>query len=271
MSTQIVQQQQHELPDLKGKGQQTKRLFARAVAGLAEAKTINIVDDATRDAAIELRHKSKTGSKETETVRVGLVKPHNDEVKLINETLNPTKSRFDDAADLANKALIRHHKEQERIAEERRLAAEKEAARLQAEADAEAQREADERAKEARKEAAQEAKAAGFTKAETKEWADNAKADEEAKPIEVAPVPEYRMPVAPPPPRKTTVAESGASFTVNKVWTFEVLHTALVPAEYLKVDEVGIRTQMRQQVKQYGRPNPMNGIRFFQEDSGSGR
>ncbi len=263
-----IQQQQPALPALQGKDQQTKRLFARAVAGLAKMKTLKIVDDATRDAVIDLRQKAKAGAKETEDLRVAGVKPHNDEVKLINETFKPTKSRFDDTVVLANGELLRDHKERERIAEEGRLAAQKEAARLEAEADAKAKQEAEERASEAAVTAAQEAEAEGYSRAEAQEYGDLVRADEAAKPVEAAPVP---VPVAPPPPRKTTVAESGASATVKKVWTFEVVDTSLIPAEFLRVDDVGIRALMRQQVKQYGRPNPMNGIRFFQDDSVSGR
>ena len=253
-----IQEQQHDLPALQGKAQVL----------IATAKAHRITDQLTREGAATLRSEMKAAWKKIEAYRVWHTKPLNDQVAAINKTVRPMKEALDAGVTEIDKEIKRDHRERERIAEEKRLAAEKEAARIRDEAETKAQREADERAEEARKKAAQEAKDAGFTKAETQEYADSVQADEAAKPVEAAPVP---VPVSPPPPQKTTVAESGASTTMKKVWNFEVIDVSLLPIEYVRVDLPAIRERMRADVKASGRPGQINGIRFFQDDSVSGR
>ena len=246
-------QQQIDLPVLQGKAQ----------ALIARAKAHRITSQAGREVAAMLRSKMKGLEKGAEAYRVWHTKPLNVQVKAINDSVRPLKEALTGGVEAIDVEIVRDHQEQKRIAEEERRKAEAEATRLRAEAAAEAKREADQRAQEAASRAAQEAQEAGFSETETQEYAESVKADEEARPVEVAPVP---VPVAPAPPPKTTVAESGASTTLRKDWDFEVVNVSRLPVDYILADEKKIRDFMRLMVKE-GTPPNMDGVRFFQKDT----
>lgn len=166
--------------------------------------------------------------KALETSRTELVGPLNKRVKQVNDAFRPHISRLETIeAGLKSRLLEWSQAERRRIAEE--------AARVERE-NAERRRKAEEetarmKAQEAER-AHAEARDAGFSAAEAAELASLEAADVE--PIAAL------LQVPPAPPATTQTATLGSA-QIRKVWAFRIVDRALIPRQFLQVDEPAIR------------------------------
>jgi hypothetical protein len=237
----------------------------RAIALAEQAKAHRITDDVTRAMAIEIRSQLKICEKQLDSARLFHVKPLKEIIETQYEApAREVKAIIKDGLTASDAEITRDHREQERKAEEARLAAAAEERRQRQEAERRAKEEAAQRARLAAEKARQEAEEAGFTEAETKGYAAAVQQEEEAKPIEaMAPAPVLP---AIAPPAKTVRAESGARATVKKIPDFEVTDLEALVREYPNAVEVK-RAYM---LGLYREGVAVEGVRFFLRESVSG-
>ena len=69
---------------------------------------------------------------------------------------------------------------------------------------------------------------------------------------------------APEPVARSVVTETGQS-GLKKVWDFEIENPVDVPEQFKVIDTPTVRAYIRTQVKAYGKPAPVAGLRFFQK------
>ncbi len=210
---------------------------ARALLETAEALTIDGPEK--REFAANFRSQVKALQKSLEENRIALVNPLNDHVKRINDAFHEVGAPLDRALTIIDDKVKADRREQERIAQEAARKAEEVKQRLE---------------HDAVMKAAQEAKAAGnFTPKEIVAYAESARAE-----VQV-PAPA----LASPP--KTIRAESGATLSVKKVWTFAIEDLGKVPVEYLALDTAKVRCAIRDGVRE------IPGLRIYQDDQVAGR
>jgi hypothetical protein len=192
------------------------------------------------EAAATMLISVKGALKMIETARTQITVPLNESLKAVNAQAKLAAEPFlaDEAA--IKKAMIVYSNEQDRIREEEQRRANeiarKERERLQAIAD-EAARKAYEEAAAKRK-AAEDAAAAG-RQAEADRLNAQAKRAEE-KAADKVELYENRAALVTAPIAQQAAPKVGG-ISIPKVWAFEIADAALIPREYLMVDEVKIR------------------------------
>lgn len=238
------------------------QMVARAGKLLEVARSLKIVGAEDRQLAASTRAAITGARKTLEEERVALVKPLNDHVRMINDSFRRAQEPLEQAVEIIDAEIKRDAREQERIAAEARRKAEDEARRAREAAEAEARRKREEEAREVEARTRREAFAAGMTIPEVREIAALERADVEAKPLEIAPT---AAPTYVPPPRKTTRAETGATTTVKKVWTYQLRDLSKVPTSYLVLDSAKVRAAIRDGVRD------IPGIEIYQDEQVAGR
>ena len=240
-----------------------------AMAALAEARTLTVVDQGSYEFAAGKVQGYKGQRKRLEDLRVFLTGPLNKIVKSYNDRFRQPLADLDEAEATIERSMTGYRAEQARMAEEARRRAE-EAARVQreaaerkareelAKAEAEAARKREEEDRQRRlaeeaaararaaKEAGDKAAAAAAEKELEEAQAAERKAREQAEKvaaagqaraatsIEQAQNIQAAPPVYVPPP-----AAAGSS--ARETWDFEITDPALVPREYLLVNDKAIR------------------------------
>jgi hypothetical protein len=193
----------------------------------------------------------KTKIREAEAARVARTKPINEALKLINEDYKGIKDQLEGIVGMIERPMKDYVREQDRIRQEAEAKARKE----REEAEAKAREEADARAKELQ--AAQEAVRQAedpFMAALLQEDADEAlqatqEAIREVRAVESAPL-------CPDLPK---VAAAGTR--IVRPWKFRIVDPALIPREYLAVDEVKIGAYVRAMKESASIP----GVETFQD------
>jgi hypothetical protein len=209
--------------------------FGDAVAALkARAEGLEVRDDAAMAEATSLSLGLDRLKRALEKRRKETVDPPNQFVKAVN---GAAKFFSDPVTEAISALKAKMTAYQAALVREREAAARAEAARREAEARAAAEK----RAAELRRE--MEAKAA--TEAE------KAEAEARARAVAEAEAKAALMAAAPPPPEapRTVRTEAGAAQLVKK-WTFRVSDPALVPREYLALDERKVREAIRAGVRE---------------------
>lgn len=198
---------------------------------LATAQATAITNAQQNEAAGAYLKEIKAKAKEIEAVRVSFVKPLNDQVKVINDWFKRPLDILSQAEAAVKRVMLAWDQaERKRVAEEE--------ARLREEA---RKREEAERAKLEKR--ASKAEASGKEE----------KAEELRQQAAMVSVP---APVLAPPPRASGVQ-------VRKSWDFEITDPALVPREYLEINEVKIRKV----VLALKGDTSIPGIRVFEKES----
>lgn len=229
-------------PDLKSDPQFLA--LTREVEGL-EVTIVDyqIVDAAGFESAGALLKRIKTEADKAETLRLSITRPMDAAKKVVMDLFAGPAKRLTDAEGVIKRAMVRYQDEQAAIAREaqrkadaeaaaaRRAAEEKAAAaRAKADADRRAAEEADRKAREAKDaeaRAAAEKEAARLRASAERADTRAGNADQVAQ-TTVAPM------VVSAPPKVTGI-------NTKQVWKFAVENPALVPREYLSVDEAKIR------------------------------
>lgn len=224
----------------------------RAPGAVKAAEDIRVADDRTEQLAVNARSILKDAEKNLEDARDLIVRPHNDFVTEINARCKKIAMAITGAVKHLDTQLLAWRREkQARIDEEnRRIAADVERQRQEAEA-----------------RAAEDAKAAGnFTPAETQEYAAAAAQEVQAP----APVAE---------PAKTTRTDFGAA-SYPTVLDFEVTDLPALVAAYPSIVELkrgyvlALGRAWEKNLGSFpvdGRLSSVPGVRFFRRDSVSGR
>lgn len=193
----------------------------------ADIKGLTVTDAATAGRVTELLAILSTAAKDTEGFRMTLTRPLKQKAKEIEDTLRPLSAAIDGLiTDAKRKQLDWHRAEEARVAKERA-----EADRIRREAER----------------AAFEANAAAI-----------ALSAQTGKPVEVpAPVAVVVPPVA---EASRGVKTDYGTTSVRKVWKFEVTDSALVPRQFLMVDEQAIRRAVAEGAR------TIEGVRIYQDE-----
>lgn len=203
--------------------EQTNQVEARA-AGL-----IIICEDQYLEAAEFLKDVDAT-SKRIDALRVSLTKPLDESKKRIMDLFRGPLDRLAQAKQATKDSMLAFRHEQQEAARLAQEAAERERLRLIAEAEARKQAEID---------ALMEA----------------------GEIFDAEAVADVCVVVPPPPPPPEPVKAQGIA--VRKLWRFEVIDAALIPREYLLVNErmlADLATSLKQEAS-------VPGVRFFYEES----
>lgn len=221
---------------------------------VSQAKAIQITDEPSQVAAVELGTTARKLKNKVETLRKSTVQPFNDHVKDVN---NLAKSFTDplDTAERDLKAKISTYQTKLRLEQEKRAAEAREAARKVQEAYEAEQREirleAYRKAQEAEKALKKEKDAAARAALE-RTIAEETEAANAPIQIAVAPV----IPEIP----KAVRTESGSAHQ-RMTWVFEVTHETDIPRRYMSVDEQKIRQAVKAGIRQ------IPGVRIFEQAS----
>jgi hypothetical protein len=224
----------------------------------AQAKAIEVVDDASQTRAVEMAGQAKRLGKAIEDARKAYVAAPNDYVKQVNGLAKGISSPLD-SIEYVLKGKLRTYADKVE-AERRRQEAEArkaaiEAQRLIDEEQRLAREKADRDAAAARAKAEEAAKSGDASAVQLAEIADA----EQAKAEVVAAVETVKV-EAPVVPQKTgPVHTTAGSASTKKVWKFEVTDANAVPREFLLVDEKAIRAAVAAGVRQIA------GVRIFEE------
>ena len=208
----------------------SQALIAKAIddAGVlgTELAAITVTDAPTAGKVTELLAIVSETAKRIEERRVALVKPLNDEVKAVNDLVRPLTAAFDRLkATGKDKQLAWHRAEEARVAKERA-----EAERIRKEAER----------------VALEAQAAAI-----------AHSAQTGKPVEVPATVAAVVPVVAEASRGVKT-DYGTS-QLRKVWKFEITDPALVPRQFLMVDEQAIRRAVAEGAR------TIEGVRIYQD------
>lgn len=209
----------------------SQALLAKAIddAGVlsVELDAITVTDAATAGKVTELLAIVSDTAKRIEERRVALVKPLNDEVKSINDLVRPLTTALEKLkATGKEKQLAWHRAEQARVDRERA-----EAERIRREAER----------------AAFEAQAAAI-----------ARSAQTGKPVELPAPVAVVVPVVADASRG--VKTDYGTTTVRKTWKFEVTDPALVPRQFLAVDDQAIRRAIAEGAR------TIEGVRIYQDE-----
>lgn len=218
---------------------------ARIPGAVNAAEAITVKDDQTEERAIVARKILKDHESALEKLRTAEVGPHNAFVKHVNGLFKKLTDACGTAVARLDQGLLAYRREKQRRVDEenRRIAAEVEKGRQEAEA-----------------RAADEAKAAGnFTPAETQAYAAAAAQEVQAP----APIAE---------PAKTTRTDFGAA-SYPIVLDFEVTDPALLIAALPEAYELkrGVVLIAGRAQEKAGVALSVPGVRFFRRDQVSGR
>jgi hypothetical protein len=221
---------------------------------VAQAKAIQITDDASQVVAVELGTTARKLKNQVEALRKSTVQPFNDHVKDVN---NLAKSFTEplDTAERDLKAKISTFQTKLRIEQQKKEAEAREAARKVQEA-----YEAEQRA--IREEAARKAREAEEALKKEKDAAARAalkRTIAEEKEAAEAPIQVAVAPVIPEIP-KAVRTESGSAHQ-RMTWTFEIEDGTKVPRAYLAIDEQKIRQAVKAGIRQ------IPGVRIFEQAS----
>lgn len=210
--------------------------------GYAQIKTIKTAEQFTT--AGELLKTVKGALRQIEEQRVAITKPINESLRAVNAQAKAAAAPFETAEREIKSRMVEYSNEQDRIRREEQRKAE-EAARRERDRLAERQRKAEAESREkaeALRRQAEEAEAAGRAAEAAKLAAKAEKVEERAaekvedlqlrEAMVVAPVIECEAPKV-------------AGIATREVWRFEVTDPALVPREYLVVDEAKIGKVVR--------------------------
>lgn len=254
----------------------------KALAALSTVKAIT--DQVALDAALDIISKAKKVDKIIEDKRVSLVKPYNDEVKRINQCAKDLAAKLPPAIKTASDVVLEYNRALEAKRIETRTAARMEQLKgmgfipvyveLENESNSEklfecVHNEFDIKVSDLIILKANDAQWPSMVdrlvnlineKIAEKNKAAEAVADADEFFGEEVEVPVVAQVTAAP---VTHVPAFGANKVkgVTKRWTFEVTDPALVPREYLVVDEAKIRTAMNAGVREVA------GVRFYQSES----
>lgn len=206
-------------------------LILRAVADVgvlaAEIDALTVTDAATAGKVTEWLSIVTATAKRIEDARVALVKPLNDEVKGVNDLVRPLTTALDALKTKGkDKQLAWHRAEQARVDRERA-----EAERIRKEAER----------------IAFEAQAAAI-----------AQSAQTGKPIEIPAPVVVVVPVIVEASRG--VKTDYGTTSVRKVWKFEIADPALVPRQFLAVDEQAIRRAIAEGAR------TIEGVRIYQDE-----
>lgn len=194
----------------------------------------------------------QTVRKKIEEARTELKRPHLEAGRRIDESAKPLLEKLDGVIGHLKKAILVYKQAKIDVARAEEERRQQEYARQLMEAEKARQREAAEAAEKARLAAID----AGGFEDDAEEAA--AEAVEEVSAMVVAP------PRPVPVPEATTKASIGSA-TLQRRWTFEVLDQRAVPHDYLMVNEVAIRADIRAGIRE------IPGIRIYQEEIITGR
>ena len=221
---------------------------------VSQAKSIQITDEPSQVAAVELGTSIRNLKNQVERVRKSTVQPYNDHVKDVN---NLAKSFIDplDTGERDLKAKISTYQTKLRLEQEKKAAEAREAARKVQEA-----YEAEQRA--IREEAARKAREAEAALKKEKDAAARAALERtiaEETEAANAPVQVAVAPVIPEIP-KAVRTESGSAHQ-RMTWEFEIEDATKVPRAYLAIDEKLIRQAVKAGIRQ------IPGVRIFEQAS----
>lgn len=191
---------------------------------IEQAERAEIVDAASAEKGADLAKWFRVLFKKFEEERTALVKPLNDHVKMINARFKKTTSKLEQGQAIIDEKLLRWN----RAEEERR------------------KREADEARKKAEEEAL--AKAVALEEAGKADEASAVVNDAASAPAPVQAIGPVR-------------GDLGSVASVRKIWTFEVVDVAKVPAEYVEVKSTAVNAAIRAGVRE------IPGLRIFEKDS----
>ena len=206
----------------------------RAEAVLADAKALAIADEEGKVDAVASLSGIARLKKEAEGRRDGLVRPHNDQVRVVNSVFRLVLAPVLEADELLRRKVREFDREQAAAADRAQAAAE--AAKVRS---------------EALVEEAGKAEAAGETGAAAQLLDRAVQAETAARVAEVT---------APPAPSRVVRTDVGTAST-RKVWKFEVTNKAQVPLDYLVVDDVAVRKAISAGVRE------IDGLRIFQDET----
>jgi len=252
------------------------RYKAEAARIATAAKALTVQDQESLNVAVMLGGSAKKIGKAIDAQRKALILDRQEFVKGVNGIAKMITDQLDEAERVTKQKIGQHQArvEMERLERERKAREEaaalqrkldEEAAAANRKAQEEARKRAEEEARIKREKEEAEAKERGAKKAELEALAKKAekerleaiqKAEEEAKENEVV-APTVVAPVVQETP-KITRTEAGSA-SQRKVWTFEIIDAALVPAIYKVVDEQKIRDAIRMGMRD------ISGIRIFEE------
>ena len=221
---------------------------------VVKAKSIQITDEGSQVAAVELGTTARKLKNQVENLRKSTVQPLNDHVKDVN---NLAKSFTEplDAAERDLKGKISQYQTKLRLEQERKAAEAREAARKVQEAYEAEQRKIREAAEAKAREAAEALKKetdAAARAALERTIAEETEAAEAPIQVAVAPV----IPEIP----KAVRTETGSAHQ-RMTWEFEVVDKSMVPPEYLMVDEKAIRQAVKAGIRQ------IRGVRIYEQSS----
>lgn len=251
---------------------------AEALRIATDARALTVQDQESLNIAVMLGGNAKKIAKAVDAQRKAIILDPQDFVKSVNGLCKMITDQLDEAEKIVKAKIGQHQAKIELERRKQEEAARKAAQELQdklrreaEEANRKAREEAARRAEEetrARlaKEAEERAKREAESKVQAEERAKREaeeieaarkKAEEEAAKHEIE-APTVLAPVI-PVQEKVTRTESGTSAHQRKVWTFEVLDAALVPAEYKIVDEQLIKDAIKMGCR------AIPGVRIFEE------
>lgn len=216
--------------------QPDEKLFKQAESSLVMARAYKVTSPELMEAAGEDLKSIKALQKQVEDKRTSITKPLNDAMKAVNALFKPAAEWLADAENTLKGSMLTFRQEQEVKAREaqRKLEeqARKERERLAAQA-AEAERKAREEADAKRREA--EAAAADGRAAEAAKLRQQAEAREAAAASKAEALREQASTVIAPMVTAGIPKTSGQS--IRESWSFEIVDAALIPREFLMVDE----------------------------------
>ncbi len=229
-----------------------------AAAVVAAAHDLNVENAEQAERAGSILRDLQTVRKRAETDRKALTEPYRAHTQAVNDQYREPSAMLDKADSIIRGKVLAYQREQERLRAEQQRELDRIAAEQRARDEAERARLAAE-AREQRE--AWEATQAAASSAEAAQAAQDA-ADamgqlERAR--ELAPLPVR-------PVETVAATKPSAGIAVKRPWTFHIDDPAMVPREHLAVDDQSIRRAMREDVRAGREPQPIPGVRFYQDE-----
>jgi hypothetical protein len=247
--------------------QQTDLVHNSAVAVISAARALEVRTLPEAQHATEVLQRIAGERKRAEQARDFLVRPLNDHVREINARFKGPRDLLDEAREIVQRKVILFNAEQAQRQREKQARIDAEAAAQRRADEAERQRQADIAREQQEVWEAEQRRRAADAIVQPSPEADEAARDAQravdamaalAEARMNAPLPERRPEIVPP------VAPVSKGVVAKRRWTFEVV--GKVPIAYMAVDEQAIRRVMREDIRATGKPQPIAGVRFYQED-----
>ncbi len=229
---------------------------AAAVVAAAHDLTVENAEQAERAGGI-LRD-LQTVRKRAETERKDLTRPYRAHEQQINDQFREPSAMLDKADAIIRGKVLEYQREQERIRAEQQRELDRIAAEQRARDEAERARLAGEAREQREAWEAAQAAATDADKAEAAGQAADAMGQLE-RARELAPLPVRPVEIV-------VASKPSAGIAVKRPWTFEVIDPSEVPREHMTVNEQSIRQAMREDVRAGREPQPIPGVRFYQDE-----